>query len=236
MIEPIVFEEDTALAKAAFEHFSTHCRQALAERGEFVVALSGGSSPYGLFDLLAHSEADLPWEKIKVFFSDERYVPLDHPDSNFGSAKRRVLDRVPAHVFPVPVDAPSAAEAARWYENQIVAQLGNRPRFDWVLLGLGSDGHTASLFPGKEALDSNDWVTHSSPGVLPPPVERITFTFPLINAARSILMLATGKAKHTPLAQWIAEEGSLRELPVLGLAPVDGTLTILADRGARGGP
>jgi 6-phosphogluconolactonase len=230
-----ICENQDDVADVALEHFRASFLQAVEARGRFDVALAGGSSPLTLYARLAESAADLPWERARVFFSDERYVPLDTPESNFGAAKIALLDHVPTHVFPVPVDAPTVEDAARWYQNQIVEALGETPVFDWILLGVGSDGHTASLFPGKPALHSRDWVTHSRPGVLPPPVDRVTFTFPLINQARAVVVLATGAAKAPVLAAWQNGGSNLETLPVIGIEPTNGELIVLADRACADG-
>ncbi|MFM7322479.1 MAG: 6-phosphogluconolactonase, partial [Armatimonadota bacterium] len=137
--------------------------------------------------------------------------------------------------FPVPVDLPTASESAQAYERQILNVVGSPPIFDLVLLGMGEDGHTASLFPGKAVLHSKAWVEAAPHGALPPPVERITFTFPLICNARSVLLTATGSSKAPALNRWTSGRGDIDSLPVMGLGALETRLRVLADRDAAGG-
>jgi 6-phosphogluconolactonase len=234
MVEPRVFDDEIAVAEAAREHFRAAFLDAVSDRGVFTVALAGGSSPLALYRRIA-LDHDLPWNRAKIFFSDERYVSPDAPASNFGQAREALLRHVDSQVFPVPVDAATVQDSALRYEQQVIDVLGERPRFDWILLGMGSDGHTASLFPHRSALQSCQWVDHTPPGVLPPPVDRITFTFRLINNARFVVVLATGSAKSVPLRQWMEGSSAIDELPMRGLAPTAGELIVLADRAAMGG-
>ena len=226
----LTFPDPDAVAAEAATRFLTLAKAAIAERGQFVVALAGGSTPERLYKLLATRELD--WEKIPVFFSDDRFLSPASRFSNAGLALR-LLPLSPQMTFPVPAETTlDAAECAAQYERELVAALGPEPHFDLVLLGMGDDGHTASLFPGKPALTATSWVTHSTPGVLPPPVDRITFTFSLINAARNVLFLVTGANKREKVARWRAGVGCVRTLPVLGVAPTEGILTVLLDEAA----
>ena len=228
----LVFDDLDRVAQGAADRFVALAQEAIAERGRFVVALAGGSTPERLYRILAQSE--LAWDKIFVFFSDDRFVPSRSRFSNAGLALR-LLPLAAKTTFPVPAEtALDASECAREYEATLVGVLGDAPRFDLILLGLGDDGHTASLFPGKPALHDGGWVTHSTPGVLPPPVDRVTFTLALLNAARNILFLVTGASKANKVAAWRAEEGTVDELPVLGVCPTQGDLTVLLDRAAAG--
>ncbi len=175
-----------------------YAQEAVRERGRFTLVLAGGSTPEKTYRLLAEpaQAAMVAWPKTFVFFGDERFVPPDDPRSNFGMARSALLAHVPipaGQVFPVPTDRPTAAEAAAAYTRRLgevfaAAPRGPPPRFDLILLGLGEDGHTASLFPGAAALAVRDtWVTWSPPGTLPPPVDRVTMTYPVLNAARQVL-------------------------------------------------
>ncbi|MDQ3622523.1 MAG: 6-phosphogluconolactonase [Verrucomicrobiota bacterium] len=167
---------------------------ALAERGLFRLALSGGSTPREVHEALAGLARDLPWDRVQITFGDERCVPPEHPESNYRMAKESLLDRVavPAgNVFRIRGES-DPGDAARAYEETLraVADRFREPRYvhDLILLGLGSDGHTASLFPGSPAL--SETVRHVLPVTGPkPPVQRVTFTFPLINVARQVLFL-----------------------------------------------
>jgi 6-phosphogluconolactonase len=191
------------LSNAAAELVVKVANEAIVERGGFKIALAGGATPKRLHQVLSspgYREAT-DWSAWHIFFGDERVVPLDDADSNFGMARTSFLGNVPIPVDNVhvpPVDAGAPGNAAQQYEADLRKAFVDEdvPRFDVILLGLGSDGHTASLFPGRPALDVQDrLVTDSSPGVLPPPVDRITFTFPLINAARHVVFLAGGADK-----------------------------------------
>jgi 6-phosphogluconolactonase len=157
-------------------------------------------------------------------------------------ARRALLSKVPippTQVLAVPTAEQSAAAAAAAYSHELAQVFGQAPdswpapRFDLVLLGLGDDGHTASLFPGKPATQVHDrWVTASPPGVLPPPVERITMKFPLLNAARQVVFLVAGAKKADVVSEILKKAPGRAQYPAAGIAPVDGTLTWLLDRAA----
>lgn len=198
-------------------------REAVAARGRFTLALSGGSTPGRYFELLA--EQGLPWDKMHIFWVDERLVPLDSPDSNYRLAWERLLSRVPipktnihpmgmeqgpnenadgiedagsAPVPKVPVGMVEPEKAARAYENTLRQFFGDGviPKFDVIHLGLGGDGHTASLFPGQPALEeSTRWVLPVIYAGATPPVARLTLTLPVINAARNVFFLVSGPDK-----------------------------------------
>lgn len=228
----LTFSTPDAVAQEAAARFIALAQAAIAERGRFVVALAGGSTPERLYKLLAEQSPALDWEKLVVFFSDDRFLSPASRFSNAGLALR-LLPLNPKTTFPVPAETTlDAAECATLYEEALLEILGPEPCFDLVLLGMGEDGHTASLFPGKTALSATSWITHSTPGVLPPPVDRVTFTFPLINAARNVLFLVTGANKKDKVALWRAGQGRVETLPVLGVAPTAGTLMVLLDQAA----
>ena len=161
------------------------------------IALSGGSTPAPVHERLA--QATYPWEDVQVFFGDERCVPPDHPDSNFGMAKRTLLDHVATNVHPMyECDADG-------YERELASVFGDGvPRFDLMFLGVGSDGHTASLFPGKPALEVDDRnvVYVPEPG-LPPPDPRLTVTFRVLNNAKLVLFLVSGDDKRERIQQML---------------------------------
>jgi 6-phosphogluconolactonase len=161
------------------------------------IALSGGSTPAPVHERLA--QATYPWEDVQVFFGDERCVPPDHPDSNFGMAKRTLLDHVATNVHPMyECDADG-------YERELASVFGDGvPRFDLMFLGVGSDGHTASLFPGKPALEVDDRnvVYVPEPG-LPPPHPRLTVTFRVLNNAKLVLFLVSGDDKRERIQQML---------------------------------
>ncbi|MEN6458408.1 MAG: 6-phosphogluconolactonase [Thermoguttaceae bacterium] len=222
--------------------FVVRCaREAVEQRGRFTLVLSGGTTPEKLHLALAEPARrdSIAWSETYVFFGDERFVPPDDPRSNFGMAQRTLLSHVPtpaSHVFPISTDGPTAAAAADRYAAQLArffpqeAAGGRPPCFDLILLGLGDDGHTASLFPGTPALQVEDaWATWSRPGWLPPPVDRITLTYPVLNAARHVAFLVTGNRKAVALRD-VLENGAGRDLrPAAGVRPSEGTLAWFVD-------
>ncbi len=203
--------------------------------GRFSLSLSGGSTPKRAYELLADSSASLDWRKIHLFWGDERFVPPDHRDSNFRMAREALIDHVPipaAQVHPIPTNSGSPEEAAGRYEITLQDFYGSktldpeRPLFDVTLLGLGEDGHTASLFPGTKALDERDaWVT-SIIGVKSEP--RISLTYPALQSSRVILFVVSGKKKREILGRVLAKDMAL---PAARLA-TRGTVHIFADRAA----
>jgi len=241
----IVTAAADALALAAADRFLELAREAIATQGRFTVALSGGSTPEKMYALLAAPErrSAIPWEQVFVFLGDERFVPAENPWSNYGMAKRALLDPIAfpeSNRFPMPTP-PGVTDlgAAAFRYTDVLATffqapgLAEPPAFDLILLGLGDDGHTASLFPGKPALEvSTGWVTGTPPGVLPPPVDRLTLTFPVLNAAKNVLFLVGGEKKADVL-QAILEGGSDPAThPAAAVRPRNGSLTYLLDAAA----
>lgn len=234
----ILADADAVAARAA-EIVVATALQAVMERERFTWVLSGGSTPERLYKLLAQSpyKEQMPWEETFVFMGDERFVPEEDPAHNFSMARRTLLDQVPlppANRYPIDTYLPSAADVADEYTGRLRDFFdGEAIAFDLILLGLGDDGHTASLFPGKRAVDETDTpVVASEPGVLPPSVERITLTLPVLNAARNVLFLVTGEKKRERLAQVLSGEASVSDIPAAGVQPVAGSLTFLADEAA----
>jgi 6-phosphogluconolactonase len=195
--------EELARATAAWL-----CERAVAAGPRFAVCLAGGSTPRRVYELLASAErARFPWDRAHWFFGDERFVPHDHPDSNYRMARAAMFDAAPvpaANVHPIPTSG-QPAQAAQRYENELRDFYGaatldpQRPLFDVVLLGLGEDGHTASLFPGTKALQERErWVVD----VLNPKSEpRITLTYPALESTRAIAFLVAGAHKRDILAR-----------------------------------
>jgi 6-phosphogluconolactonase len=237
-----VFKDSDELAAHAADHIVRIAQDAIRVRGRAMQALAGGSTPKKTYRLLAQpARRRIDWAHTYLFFGDERFVPPDDPSSNFAMVQRTLLEpaSVPAgHVFPVPTQLGTAAAAAQEYAATLtrtfgIGESGDPPRFDLILLGLGDDGHTASLFPGAASLWVTDrWVVASPPGTLPPPVERITLTFPVLNAAREILFLVAGQNKAEALQDVLEGEPSREERPAACICPVDGTLTWLVDEAA----
>ena len=201
-----VLPDQAALIQRSLELILTKMREAIQERGLCTIALSGGSTPKPLYEAI--SQQQLPWDKIHVFWGDERYVPPDHPDSNQLMARRAWLDRVdiPAsNIHAMPTDEADPAVAADNYEKHLQeffqTTSGDFPALDLILLGIGDDGHTASLFPHTEALQVKDrLITVGSKDAMP----RITFTAPLINQARCVMFIVAGANKRPALAQVFA--------------------------------
>lgn len=199
--------------------------------GPFRMALAGGRTPRRLYQLLAGRA--LPWERLELFLGDERCVPWDHPDSNFRMARESLLSGsglTSAQIHPWDTSlAPE--EAAEGYERRLLEAFSpGPPAFDLVLLGMGDDGHTASLFPGTEALEIEDRLT-AAQWVGEGKGWRLTFTFPLLNQARRVLFLVAG-AEKAPALRRVLEEG---ELPASRVHGTEETV-FMVDRGARGGP
>jgi 6-phosphogluconolactonase len=220
-----------ALAERAAELFLDLAQAAIAQRGRFTVALAGGSTPEKMYKLLARPEVAgrLAWKSCVALFGDERFVAHDDPRSNYGMARRALLEHVPipeANVFPVPFALTTAADEAVAYESRIAPLLTD---LDLLLLGLGDDGHTLSLFPGKPALDATTLVTWSPPGVLPPPVDRITLTYRAANMARRAVFLVSGAGKSAILPKVLADDADPRQYPAVGIRPTSGSVTWLVD-------
>ena len=223
-----------ALVERAQEVIVSQLCSAVADRGRFTVALSGGSTPKPLYESL--SQQTLPWNAVHVFWGDERYVPPSHPDSNERMARQAWLDQVPIpadHIHPMPTQADEPAEAALQYERQLQEFFGDAeiPALDVILLGLGDDGHTASLFPQTEVLNVCDhWIGVGQKG----PDPRLTFTIALINRARFVLFLVAGKSKQTALKAIFAEDTDSFDYPARFIRP-EGTLLWLLDEAAAEG-
>ncbi|MBD2385815.1 6-phosphogluconolactonase [Cylindrospermum sp. FACHB-282] len=201
-----VLPDQPALVARSLELILSRLKTAIEQRGQFTIALSGGSTPKPLYEAIAN--LDLPWDKIHVFWGDERYVPPDHPDSNELMTRRAWLDRVAipaANIHAIPTLEANPEQSAVKYEQHLQeffnSAPGKFPAIDVVLLGMGDDAHTASLFPHTEALKVSDrLITVGNKDGNP----RITFTYPLINAARSVIFLVAGANKRPALAQIFA--------------------------------
>jgi 6-phosphogluconolactonase len=236
--EIVVVPDPSALASKAAQHFAILALEAIGSRGRFSVALSGGSTPGALYSLLAEApyREQIPWEGVHLFWSDERCVPPDDPDSNYWLANERLIAHVPIlgeNVHRLRGELQPEA-AARGYDRTLRDFFcGPRPRFDLVLLGLGSDGHTASLFPGSDALHETERLAVAVEAHYQDrPAQRVTLTLPAINTARQVLFLIAGRAKagivHAAL------EGPGGRFPAQYVQPTAGQLTWLLDAEAAG--
>jgi 6-phosphogluconolactonase len=225
-----ILADKTALVTRATELVIAEIEQALRTRGVCTLVLAGGSTPKPLYEAIA--QQDLPWECLQIFWGDERYVSPDHPDSNAGMARRAWLDKVPfpaANIHPMPTGAANPAQDAQSYEQELQQWFslgrGEFPRFDLILLGMGDDGHTASLFPHTAALGVSDrLITVGNKDGEP----RLTMTVPLINHARCVLFLVAGAAKRPALAQVFAPTGDEQAYPSRLIRP-QGKLIWLLD-------
>lgn len=206
----LVFPDLDALSHATAERLMAVMQETLDEKERFTVALSGGSTPRRLYELLAGSYRDqIDWAHTYLFWGDERFVPPNDPESNYRMAREALVDHVPIspdHVFPIPTDTTLPEQAATTYAATLHSFFGDdQPAFDVMLLGIGEDGHTASLFPENHpnrALQPSDapaWIE----AVKAPPryetTDRITMTLPLINRSRHIFIQAAGTKKHDAL-------------------------------------
>jgi 6-phosphogluconolactonase len=239
----MIFEDGDRLAMHAADLITRAALEAVRVRGRAMLALAGGSTPEKTYHLLARPacRSRIDWTHTYLFFGDERFVGPDDPSSNFAMVRRTLLTplSVPAgQVFPIPTQLNTASAAAAEYAAKLakVFGIGERhdpPRFDLILLGLGEDGHTASLFPGAASLRVTDrWVVASLPGTTHPPVERITLTLPVVNAAREILVLVSGQNKAEALREVLEGRPTCEKRPAARIRPVDGTLTWLVDAAA----
>lgn len=198
-----VYPNPTEVARAAARLFVDYAWQSIAKYGQFMVALSGGNTPRQSFEFLASDEfrGQVDWAKVQVFWSDERAVPPESPESNYGMARRELLIRVPipqANVHRMEAEKPNIGRAAHEYEEVLrhYLELDDRgfPRFHLVLLGLGKDGHTASLFPGARVTrQTSRWV--STPMVTKLNMRRMTLTLPVLDAAMRVIFLVAGSEK-----------------------------------------
>jgi 6-phosphogluconolactonase len=225
------------LSLEAADYVMKYANEAIISRGVFRIALAGGSTPKGLYEVLSSNRYidQTDWSAWMIYLSDERIVPLTDVRSNYAMAKEHLISRVPikkGNVYAPLVHLSSPTRVATEYESQIRHSFAREgalmPRFDLVLLGLGSDGHTASLFPDKPALEeATRLVVESTPGILPPSVDRITFTLPFINAAHRVMFLASGRDKSNAFQS--AYYGKLandvgQSAPAYLVCPDDGSL------------
>ena len=225
------------LFHASAEKFCAVGSDAIAKHGRYTVALSGGSTPRGMHQELATKFASaLPWDKVFFFWGDDRHVPPDSPDSNYRMAKETLLSKLPIpphNIFRMHTELPDAREAARKYAETLdkffKPEPNAFPRFDFILLGMGTNGHTASLFPGTAALHDKDhfvaanWVEKLN-------TFRITFTYPVLNNAASVMFLVSGDEKAEMVRRALKDPSA--NLPCQGVHPENGELVWFLDKGA----
>jgi 6-phosphogluconolactonase len=227
------------LFAAAGEEVVRAAKEAVDRRGRFVIALSGGSTPKNLYNLLAtNARSVLPWDRMFFFWGDERHVPPTDPESNYRMAEETMLSKIPVtagNVFRIAAENSDAAAAAEAYEQTLgkffALEPGHFPRFDLILLGMGPDGHTASLFPSTAGLQEKsrlviaNWVDTLK-------ASRITLTLPVLNAARCVLFLVSGADKAAVLRTVLEEDVPAEQYPSKLVRPSDGKLIWLVDRAA----
>src|SRR6185295_5311122 len=232
-----VFSNAAELARGAADEISFRIQETLRESGRFTWALSGGSTPRALYRLLASEpyRERLPWRAIHFFWGDERHVPPDHAESNFRMAREAMLDAVPVpaeNIHRIAGEEPDTVRAAKLYEDELRSFFalapGEWPRFDLVLLGLGKDGHTASLFPGSAAVRERERLV-VAPWVEAQRAFRITLTPPVLSHARRTLFLISGAEKATALQAVLAGEREPDRYPAQA---VKGNRLWLVDREA----
>jgi 6-phosphogluconolactonase len=217
-----IFADPMELARGAAEYF-------VARRPQ-TVALSGGSTPKLMFQILAEQfREQVAWSDIQFFWSDERHVPPDHPDSNYRMANEALLSHVHSNVHRVPSENPDAAEAAVEYERTLVEVTGQSlPRLDLIFLGLGTDGHTASIFPGSDVLHERKRLV-VAPWVEKLKTYRITMTLPLLNNGASVVFLVSGAEKAQIVKEVLEGED---KYPAQAVRPTHGELIWMFDKEA----
>src|SRR5215212_6439970 len=198
-----VFEDEAALSNAAAELILAISKDSIKEKGKFTIALSGGKTPSQLFRVLSGNpyNAEIIWKQTFIFWGDERHVPANNEQNNSYTAKKILLDNVPIpkeNVFPIQVNMPAAASAIHYDQTLRLFFKSEKPAFDLILLGMGEDGHTASLFPETDILTEKNALVKDI-FLAEQNMYRISFTIPLINNARNILFLVTGKEKAAML-------------------------------------
>lgn len=238
-----ILPDAASIAKRAAAALLEIAADAVRQKGSFELVLSGGSTPKALYGLLVDDPAfrsQVPWEKMHLFFGDERHVKPEDPQSNYRMAWEAMISKSPLkpeQVTRVKAENPNAEDAAKDYEQAIRTYFkladGQFPRFDLVLLGMGSEGHVASLFPGTKALRENRRiVVHNWVGKVL--MDRITLTAPAINNARHIISMVTGADKCPALTAVLERVYEPDQLPAQLIQPVNGTLLWLVDTAAGG--
>src|SRR5258707_14540337 len=233
-----ILADANSIAQTAAAEFLDAARGAVREKGSFSVALAGGSTPKALYGLLAGNpllQAKVPWSKIRFFFGDERHVPPDHPESNFRMAKEAMFAKAPIdakQVHRIKAEKRNAAEAAAQYEDDLRASFGlaadQLPGFDLVLLGMGPEGHTASLFPGTKALQEERRLVVSNL-VSQLYTDRITLTPPVLNNAARVIFMVHGEEKAPALKAVLEGPYEPDQLPAQIIKPKEGKVLWLVD-------
>ncbi len=236
MREVGIHSDIESMSRAAAEWLVERISLTLSRRDRFTLVLSGGKTPVVLYRMLAGKfSSRIAWDKLHLYWGDERYVPHDDPRSNFHLLRDTLLDAVsvPAkNIHPMPTNRELPDDSAIEYESLLRRDLGGEwPSFDAVLLGIGADGHTASLFPGSPVLDERRrwvetaWTTGEAP-------VRLTLTLPVFNAAANVAFLASGEEKADALSRALAARADARRCPASAVRPAKGTLRWFVDEDA----
>jgi 6-phosphogluconolactonase len=236
-----IFDNAEALGAAASRVFIAFARDAVAYNGRFTVALSGGSTPKRLYQLLTTepNRSLVDWGRVEVFWGDERCVPPDHPESNYRMAREAMLEHLPIpadHIHRMEAERGDLDAVARDYQDTLarvfnVPASGPPPTFDLVLLGMGPDGHTASLFPHTEALrEAARWVVPNRVPQLK--TQRMTLTLPILNRSRDVFFLVSGADKAERLVEVLTGPAEPMRLPSQSIQPANGQLFWFLDRAA----
>lgn len=228
-----IHSDPVALVARGVDLWREWLRVSVADHGYFNVVLAGGSTPKQLYEALAKT-SDLSWDRVRLFWGDERYVPSDHPDSNYRMVKEALLNHVniPAdHIFPFPTSSSDPKLDAQNYSAQLKELFQEEwPTFDLVLLGVGTDGHTASLFPETAALTVQDqWTAVGNKDGDP----RLTLTFPALNRAHQVVFLVTGASKASIVEELLTSDP---HLPAQGIQPMGRLLWFLDAAAAQSLP
>jgi 6-phosphogluconolactonase len=236
-----ILPDSLAIANRCAQKFVEIAAAAVKEKGSFDVALAGGSTPKTLYGLLVNDpalRAQVPWDKMHLFLGDERHVGPSDPQSNFSMAQETMISKSPlqpAQVTRIKGEYPEAEEAAKEYERDLRTYFklsdGQFPRFDLVLLGMGSEGHTLSIFPGTKAVRENRRIAvHNWVGKVL--MDRITLTAPAVNNARNVIFMVAGADKAPALTAVLERFYEPDQLPAQLIQPVNGTLLWLVDTAA----
>jgi 6-phosphogluconolactonase len=232
----LVFRNSKAMTDCAVNKWIEISTTSVAEQGYFAVALSGGKTPLDFYRKLSACKRPLPWDKTHIFFADERFVPLDDKESNYRLIQKYLLSHITIpeeNVHPIPTDEDRLELSAKEYEDDLrtffALNKDALPAFDLIMLGIGEDGHTASLFPGASSLRETERlaipvITDRSPS------ERISLTLPVINNAKNIFFLVKGKKKAGMIKALL--QGSASSLPAAQVKPARGTIFFLMDQEA----
>jgi 6-phosphogluconolactonase len=240
--EVVVVRSPDDLALEGARRTRTAIREAVQARGRCTVSLAGGRTPRGVYEVLSRAPASadeaIDWTAVHLYFGDERHVPPEHADSNYRMVLESLVSRVPVpagQVHRMRTEQADAASVAADYERQLAGHfsLGPHewPRFDLVLLGMGSDGHTASLFPGTPVLEEREHLA-SAVWVASLQTSRVTLTYPVFNRARLVIVLVSGVEKAETLHAVLEGPSNPEQLPVQGIHPRPGRLVWIVDEGA----